>query len=216
MDKEEQVTAKLWKRINKRKLRDLEDGSLVLAFDVGQIHLAECVLLVDYSSRPPFHVKSWQMNNLGTTKTTDAVRALCVLSVTKPLWAEVNVVVIEQQKKINQTMVSMSFALQAVFNMLNPSAEVYFASSVHKFSVFVHMVGMGCIEAEDKRNSAYVNKTIRKKNAIRLTREMLNVMNREEPNIQLLEETAADQKDDLCDAFVYACGYIFKNEPFIK
>jgi hypothetical protein len=208
---EEQSPCSKWARCKGKPKFALKNGDKVLAFDIGQIHLAECMMEVDLTKRPPFTILHWEMNNLGTSKTTEAVHALCSLAQHKE-WSGVDYLVIEQQDKVNIVMMMMSRAVQAVVTMLNLNVKTVISSSAAKFNVFKKMKGMTIIKEEPKTMSAYKRKQIRKLNAIKLTSFMLQEMPDGQLYSLLLQETAADQRDDLSDAFVYASGFIYKNE----
>jgi hypothetical protein len=219
-DSEECVhPAALWRRPKKRVAGvALTTGFRVLAFDVGQIHLAACILVVDLTQRPPFKIESWEMINLETSKVRQAVDKLCSVAKTKLAWLTVDAVVIEQQARINVKMVAMSHALQAILTILNPSVTPKFASSACKFSIFENMKHMdtNIIQIPKSSDTTYVRKRIRKANAVRLARECLEALPDHEQFELLLQLTNKDQQDDLADAFVYASAFIYKNEPFVK
>ena len=213
-----------WVRPKKKQRFVLNQGDRILAFDVGQIHLAECVLEVDLTKRPPFHVVEWRINNLGAGTVTQSIETLCSMvkdeikgAHRRELWTSVDHIVIEQQDRVNTKMVAMSHALQTALIMIRSKKTPIFASSQHKFGVFRSMKDLppDLIKDEPKKGSSYARKKIRKRNSIDLTKAMLRAMG-DETSISQLETTKADQQDDLADAFVYASGLIYKEEPFQK
>lgn len=205
-------TASTWIRKSKGNQKiQLKDGDTILAFDVGKRNLAECVLQVNMSSRPPFKILHWELNDLGCTKTKEVVEALCKLSTFKSHWLMSTYVLIEQQKHINTTMVAVSHALQAVLLCKAPALDVRFVSSASKFVIFKKMASSVLIHHEDKSLSISKRKTIRKKNAIRVCTCMLEAL--PEESHYLLQFGRYKKQDDLADAFIYASAFIYKHEP---
>lgn len=210
-----------WVRPKSTRTKRLEQGDLVMAFDVGQRHLAECVLKVDTTKRPPFDIIEWCMCDLGSTKTSECVEKLVTRCITRDTWGKraCRFVIIEQQDRKNPTMVAMSHAIQSVLLMrsaeLGNSTEVLFASAAHKFSVFKNMGSV--LLVVDEKGTHGQRKGIRKKNAVRIASAVLDSMRpATDTFIDLLNRTKANQKDDLADAFVYASSFIYKNEPIVK
>lgn len=212
--------AHTWQRKKSRKKLacSLQQGDKVLAFDVGQIHMGECLLEVDYERRPPFCVKQWNIMNLGSGKLRNTINNLCKEVIcNKQYWRECDYIIIEQQDRVNTKMVALSHALQAVIVMLGCTVPT-FASSAHKFSVFKTMPMMPntIILPEMKTASAYKRKKVRKNNSIRLVTNLINAMPSTESGALLThlnDETPRNERDDLCDAFVYASAFIYKCEP---
>jgi hypothetical protein len=206
-----------WNRVKVKRDYKLENGDKVLAFDVGQIHMAECILEVDLSIRPPMKVLQWNMMNLGGGKVSNTVINLCrEAAESKGYWKDCKYIVIEQQDRVNTKMVAVSHALEAVLIMMGCSVPV-FASAPNKFSVFSTMRYMheSIIQTESKELSKYKKKRIRKQNSIRLVQSIISGLNHREKLTKQLNNLKSDEKDDLADAFVYAAGFIYKNEPHI-
>ena len=205
-------TAATWKSTQKAT-HSIKSGDLIMAFDVGQTDMAECVLEVDFTRRPPFKLIEWNILNMGGGTVSSSVSALCTLVKTsKDYWKNNRMVIIEQQDNINVKMVAVSHALEGIINM-NGCENIIFASSAHKFEVFKKMDGSSkLIHEEPKQKGAYACKKIRKQNALLLVIEMLHAMPEGIPALNKLQATKASQKDDLADAFVYASSFIFKNQ----
>jgi len=217
----DQPVACSWVRLKRKpKCKQLRTGDRILAFDVGQIHMAQCLLVVDLAARPPFYIsdvyEDWHILDLGNGKVSDSVEQLCQIATTtkREQWSKVDYVVIEQQAVTNVKMVAMSHVLDAVIQMIGgPRAR--FASSVHKFNVFKTMTDMTLLRPEPKDKSVHTQKKIRKQNSIDLTAAMLNAIpNSMWAQVQL-REISADKRDDIADAFIYASAYIYQNEPMV-
>jgi hypothetical protein len=210
-----------WRRSSRtKKTHNIEDGMIILGIDVGQIHLAECVLKVDLSRRPPFTVMHWEVINLGSGTVSKSVKQLCLVARLKPFWKSADFVIIEQQKRKNTKMVAMSHAIEAVMLMLNKERVCLFASSVAKFNIFRKMTSLGpstsLIHEEPKDGTPYQKKKVRKCNAIRIIDALLGETKESEIFQLLFQNTPSNQMDDLADAMVYAVAFIYKNEPSKK
>jgi len=195
----------------------LSTGDMILSFDVGQTDMAECVLEVDYSRRPPFQVIEWNILNLGSGTVSDSVAVLFkMIQDRKRYWGDMAFTVIEQQDNVNTKMVAISHALESMI-MMKGCPRVMFASSSQKFGPFLHMPGsMVMVHQEPKEmGSAYACKKVRKNNALVLVREMLHALPVAEglPRLNQLKATIASQKDDLADAFIYGSAFIYRHEP---
>jgi hypothetical protein len=208
-------SSRMWRRLKVKREFKLEHGDQVLAFDVGQIHMAECVLEVDLSRRPPMKVLHWNIMNLGGGKVSNTVINLCnTAKESKRYWTECKYILIEQQDRVNTKMVAVSHALEAVLIMMGCSTPK-FSSAPRKFSVFQSMrdIDNSLIQSELKGLSKYKKKRIRKHNSIRLVTSLIETLHHSDDLIEQLNNTKSDEKDDLTDAFIYAAGFIYKNEP---
>lgn len=212
-------SATTWRRLKRKASgKHVKTGDRILAFDVGQIHMAQCILVVDTALRPPFRLDKydtdWQILNLGSGKVSDSVHQLCKIVKAKKgeEWKAVDHVIIEQQARINVKMVALSHVLDSVIQMAGGPRAI-FASSKSKFSIFSTMPTMSTLQPEPKGKSKYQQKKIRKQNAIDITRQMLLAMPDNGCALIKLRDTAKDQRDDLSDSFVYAAAYIYKHEP---
>lgn len=219
--------AQLWQPCSSRsgnKLRRnagryLVDGDKVLAFDVGQTDLAECLLVVDTGAWPPFKIQRLGIVDIGSGTVTSSVQSLCSIAVSsKGYWADADFVVIEQQARINTKMVALSHALQACLLTLGMAKRravpqmVCFASSLHKFAIFERL-GESCrslIHPEPRGGSAQQKKTVRKNNALRLADAMLAAA-ASGPGTEALSGIQSGQRDDLADALVHASGFVYRN-----
>jgi hypothetical protein len=209
--------AKSWRlpdgsgRPKRNACRYLEHGDSVLAFDVGQSDLAECLLTVNTNARPPFRVQTLRIVPLGLGTITESVKQLVHAArlSQQAHWASADFVVIEQQARINSKMVALSHALQAVCLTLNSERQVLFASSVHKLRLF-ESLGPHCaslIDAEPKGGSVQKRKTIRKKNAVRIATTLLDAGG----GSAVIIEAKPGHRDDLADALVHASGFVYRN-----
>jgi hypothetical protein len=211
--------ASSWFRVSKSRGKNkIDHGDVILAFDVGQIHLADCMLKVNMDKRPPFDVIKLGMTNLGSKSVRESIDALCTLlkNGDKDEWKEANFILIEQQARINTKMMAMSMGLSAALTMFVGPTPI-FLSSVHKFNTLKQLSGMAedIILMENKTNSKSVNKSIRKNNSIRVTRAVFNAIGDDvESHNTLFELVKANERDDLADAFVYACSFVYKGEPY--
>jgi hypothetical protein len=215
MEKNVSCTYKRYKRTPNKAF--LKQGDYVLAFDIGQTDMAYCLLKYTNKHRPPMEIIDWSIMNIGSGTVTNSVVELCKQVQLQKTWSNVNYVVIEQQARINTKMVAISHALQACLVMFG-CADVRFASSACKFSVFHSMPLVTILKPEPKDKSVSQRKKIRKLNSILLTYNIIDGIDVSSDNASMccsrFSKAGSSTKDDYADSFVYAAAFIYKHEPF--
>jgi hypothetical protein len=193
-----------------------------MGFDVGQIHMARCVVEFEPTTRPPLRVVAWDILDLGSGTIARSVETLTALVRTAERsdsddWKAEHIV-IEQQDRINTKMVALSHALQATLLLHNePNTYIGFASSAKKFSVFESMPGVvdTVLFREPKTQPAAKRKRVRKQNSINIADALFRALPEtaeHEALYRKFQTIDAGMRDDLADALVYAIAYVYKNE----
>lgn len=208
--------AQQWRRAKKHRKIILEENQVVLAFDVGQINMAECMLRVNLQKRPPFDIIHWALINLEKGSVCNTVKSMCTLinDGSKSHWKEADHIIIEQQARVNVKMISLSHALQACLLMYNPKASPVFVSSVHKFNIYRQMPLFDQSLVQDIKttgSSVYLDKKRRKQSSINITNTLMEAY---PDNACAHGYHVASKQDDLADCMIYASAFIYKNEPF--
>ena len=177
----------------------LADGDHIAGIDIGRRRnqIVLCKIRVDSTHPDGFTIVKWGgIDFSGSDSLTNITRLLCILH--EPS-LECDYMCIEQQSSRNVWCFGLSHVLQAYMNLVHPACMVRHVSPRAKFTVLDPYMKF-------KRGSTY---RAQKRWAVDLCDKLIE--NQEATSCDTFNTW--EKKDDLADAFLYACAFLRQNRP---